>query len=346
MAERAVTNDEDDAPSRHPDRTPPQAGAASPSATSVPRRWGKSREDPRDTEAPGEPPSTGADEPKGLSPQALAILQSCWNEFAQQNALSDEESRKILARTQQLVEKRKLHSVEHFATAPSHRWPAKMTPRLVDMIRKRAQDKYVATGSVDEKRQRLHDDAMDVDDPSYTAQTDGEARSGSSTDNVIVDSCVAASGNTTAYIPLSDVELMSIHLVDAIVQKGLIEERRQKYLTRWASTFIGSFRIFPPEVTDASRNADILRKISKFEFFMWSNIRPQPTIDYIKQRIGQATRLHASHFKLATMWGEQLPYNAVAIEAYERLLTSEHLQSTFMLQKKPVVALRIVANAK
>ena len=44
---------------------------------------------------------------------------------------------------------------------------------------------------------------------------------------------------------------------------------------QWTSTFVGAFRINPPETAEVP-NFD---RIVPFEFFLWSDIDPQPNFD-------------------------------------------------------------------
>jgi len=151
-------------------------------------------------------------------------------------------------------------------------------------------------------------------------------------------------GGANAQPLLSSSELMHIHLVDAIVKNdGMIQERRQKYIDKWRSTFVGSFCIHPPQVTQ-NRSADKFKKINMFEFFLWSNITPQPKIDYIKKKIMEATGVRTSEFKLETMSGQQVPYDSLAKDIYERMVTSQSFPQVPLLADKPVVNLRIVAK--
>ena len=67
---------------------------------------------------------------------------------------------------------------------------------------------------------------------------------------------------------------------------------------------------------------------------------------HVKTRIAQATLARTADFKLETMWGEQVPYDAVAKEAFERLLLGKpELKTAAVLQNKPLVELRIVATS-
>jgi len=341
--------DEDDVPVPHAEGSCPQSSLEGESASTMDC-----------SVAATVPQSKIAEGQKVLLPQAASLLQSCWGAFAQQNRLNEEESRDIFVKTQQQLEKRGFASVQDFGTAPDHRWPARMPPRLVEMIRQLAQEvlatpsstvtpNYIATGSVEEKRQRTGNEEMHVDSSfDDNAERLGNGRGGSSTDKPVVDVDMSASDDTTTHISLSELELMEIHLVDAIVKNGFIAERRQKYMDKWRSTFVGTFCIHPPKVTAQTRNAEKLNKINKFEFFMWSNVRSQPKIDYIKRRIAEATQTRTSDFKLETMWGEQLPYNAVAKDEFEKIVASERFRPTLerasLLENKPLVDLRIVAK--
>merc|ERR1712110_1033326 len=110
---------------------------------------------------------------------------------------------------------------------------------------------------------------------------------------------------------------------------------------KWPSTFVGTFLIHPPRVTAQTRKGDHFTKINKFEFFLWSNVAPQPTFDYLKRRISKATGVKTGDFQLETRWGAKMPYDAVVSEEYRKLLSNEHLQPHLQtaerLENMPVV---------
>ena len=90
--------------------------------------------------------------------------------------------------------------------------------------------------------------------------------------------------------------------IESAVTNGYIEERRAKYLGaggQWTSTFVGAFRINPPETAEVP----IFDRIVPFEFFLWSDIDPQPYFDYVKKTIAAAIEVKRSQFFFETMSG-------------------------------------------
>ena len=77
--------------------------------------------------------------------------------------------------------------------------------------------------------------------------------------------------------------LEDIHLEDCIF-RDRVEERRVKYLDSWASTFREMFHIKPPTGNTRGAVGRQFKRMHAIEFFLWSDISPQPTFDYVKQR--------------------------------------------------------------
>ncbi|CAE8582673.1 unnamed protein product [Polarella glacialis] len=95
-----------------------------------------------------------------------------------------------------------------------------------------------------------------------------------------------------------------VHLNDAVTG-GLIAERRAKYLgsgKQWADTFCGAFRVHPPK-SHANQN---FSKMKTFEYFLWSDIKPQPSLDYLKRTIAYFVDVRTCDFYFETMAGTKL----------------------------------------
>lgn len=103
-------------------------------------------------------------------------------------------------------------------------------------------------------------------------------------------------------------------LKDAITQ-GLIEERRSKCLgpnSNGIDTFCGAFRIHAPE--NKSSNNTNYQKVVTFEFFLWSDVEPQPKFEYVKRKIAQTVDVNTADFFFETLSGKKL-------DAKEKMLT-------------------------
>ena len=55
------------------------------------------------------------------------------------------------------------------------------------------------------------------------------------------------------------------------------------------------------------------KKLKTFEFFLWSDLRNQPTFEYIKGRIAKALQVRSSQFHFETISGTKLDYRSVAL---------------------------------
>ena len=99
-------------------------------------------------------------------------------------------------------------------------------------------------------------------------------------------------------------------LEDAITQ-GMIEERRSKWIGP-NSISCGAFRIHAPE--NKSINNTNYQKIVTFEFFLWSDVIPQPTFEYLKRKIAQTLGVSTTDFFFETLSGKKL-------DAKEKMLT-------------------------
>lgn len=121
----------------------------------------------------------------------------------------------------------------------------------------------------------------------------------------------------------SAVDLKEIHLCEAIT-KGLISERRSKYVDpdRWHSTFEGAFRVSPPSKLPAGSK---FNKIKTFEYFMWKDVKPQPTFDNLKDTIGRAIGVGRGDFGLATKAGKQLHRESIMLPEFYGLPPSEEV---------------------
>ena len=101
--------------------------------------------------------------------------------------------------------------------------------------------------------------------------------------------------------------------------RGCIEERRVKYLDSWASTFAGIIRVNPPLTVPLGWKYWNFKKVKAFEFFLWSDIVPQPTFDYIKRRLADAVGVKASDFKFVTESGGRIDYKSIVLDECARL---------------------------
>ena len=123
-------------------------------------------------------------------------------------------------------------------------------------------------------------------------------------------------------------------LKDAITQ-GLIEERRSKCLgpnSNGIDTFCGAFRIHAPE--NKSSNNTNYQKVVTFEFFLWSDVEPQPTFEYVKRKIAQTVDVNTADFFFETLAGKRLNANETMLTCYLRdKLMSSPAQDTINGQK-------------
>eukprot|EP00928_Gymnodinium_smaydae_P059344 TRINITY_DN42645_c0_g1_i1.p1 TRINITY_DN42645_c0_g1~~TRINITY_DN42645_c0_g1_i1.p1 ORF type:complete len:340 (+),score=103.55 TRINITY_DN42645_c0_g1_i1:136-1020(+) len=132
----------------------------------------------------------------------------------------------------------------------------------------------------------------------------------------------------------------NVHLEQAIFQ-GLIEERREKYLNKekWHATFCGTFRVNPPK--RRIRHQD--RDMAVFEYFLWSDIKPQqPTFESLKQTIARTVGVKTSDFYFETMTGAKLDRSTAILDAYNDLVKSSGTKFE-QLAGKSLVDIRIVA---
>lgn len=154
------------------------------------------------------------------------------------------------------------------------------------------------------------------------------------------------SGDGVKFNKMSPILLADIHLDTLLIQRGCLTERRAKYLDGWSSTFLGTFRINPPTQARVKRGARWFQgvDIPPFEFFLWSNVEPQPTVDFIKKMISAATKLRTGEFRLETVCGQRLEYNQKALDAFRQCLKSGSSiwASGELIYKQPVVDLCIV----
>ena len=105
-------------------------------------------------------------------------------------------------------------------------------------------------------------------------------------------------------------------LKDAITQ-GLIEERRSKCLgpnSNGIDTFCGAFRIHAPE--NKSSNNTNYQKVVTFEFFLWSDVEPQPKFEYVKRKIAQTVDVNTADFFFETLAGKRLNANETMLTCY------------------------------
>ena len=134
-----------------------------------------------------------------------------------------------------------------------------------------------------------------------------------------------------------------IHIESAVL-KGYVEERRAKYLDRasgqWTSTFVGAFRINPPESTEVP-NFD---RIVPFEFFLWSDVDPQPNFDYVKKTIAAAVEVKRSQFFFETMSGKKLEAQSIMAEEHESLIAAG--EASELLNGKHLIDIRIFAKVR
>ena len=126
------------------------------------------------------------------------------------------------------------------------------------------------------------------------------------------------------------------------ILRHTIPERQAKYLKLSPDTSAGTFRIVPHNMpsTTKSLSASRLRRIKEFEFFMWTNIEEQPTLDYIKKRIAHAADAKTSDFAFETSYGIPLNFSEITVETLARLSKPGcHFVS---LEGKPLVEIHIV----
>lgn len=125
-----------------------------------------------------------------------------------------------------------------------------------------------------------------------------------------------------------------------------IPERQSKYLKLSPDTFVGTFSIVPHDMLSVTDSDSALRlhNVKEFEFFMWTNIDKQPTLDYIKKRIAQAVGVKTSDFAFETRYGVPLNYFEIAIETLARLSKPGCSFST--LAGKPLVEIIIVPKER
>ena len=106
-------------------------------------------------------------------------------------------------------------------------------------------------------------------------------------------------------------------LKDAITQ-GMIEERRSKCLgpnSNGNDTFCGAFRIHAPE--NKSFNKTNYQKVVTFEFFLWTDVDPQPTFEYLKRKVAQTVDVSTSDFFFETLSGKRLHANKKMLDEHE-----------------------------
>jgi hypothetical protein len=108
-------------------------------------------------------------------------------------------------------------------------------------------------------------------------------------------------------------------LEDAITQ-GMIEERRSKWIgpnSKGIDAFRGAFRIHAPE--NKSFNNTNYQKIVTFEFFLWTNVVPQPTFEYLKRKVAQTVDVHTTDFFFETLSGKKLDANKKMLDEHDDL---------------------------
>ena len=133
-----------------------------------------------------------------------------------------------------------------------------------------------------------------------------------------------------------------VHITCAVA-KGYIKERRAMYLGaggQWTSTFVGAFRINPPESTEVP-NFD---RIVPFEFFLWSDVDPQPNFDYVKKMIAAAVEVKRSQFFFETMSGKKICAQSMVAEELETLIAAG--EASELLNGKHLIDIRIVAKVR
>ena len=126
-------------------------------------------------------------------------------------------------------------------------------------------------------------------------------------------------------------------LKDAITQ-GLIEERRSKCLgpnSNGIDTFCGAFRIHAPE--NKSFNNTNYQKVVTFEFFLWTDVDPQPNFEYVKRKIAQSVDVNTTDFFFETLSGKKLDANKKMLDEHE---VADEAQDTINGQK--LVDIRMV----
>ena len=112
------------------------------------------------------------------------------------------------------------------------------------------------------------------------------------------------------------VDLPFPDLKDAITQ-GMIEERRSKCLgpnSNGNDTFCGAFRIHAPE--NKSFNNTNYQKVVTFEFFLWTDIDPKPTFEYLKRKVAQTLKVSTTKFFFETLSGKKLDANEKMLTCY------------------------------
>ncbi len=108
-------------------------------------------------------------------------------------------------------------------------------------------------------------------------------------------------------------------LEDAITQ-GMIEERRSKWIgpnRHGIDAFRGAFRIHAPE-NKSFRNTNY-QKVVTFEFFLWTDVDPQPTFEYLKRKVAQSVDVNTTEFFFETLSGKKLDANKKMLDEHEDL---------------------------
>ena len=137
--------------------------------------------------------------------------------------------------------------------------------------------------------------------------------------------------------------VQDIHLEDCVLHSYL-EEHRVKYLSSmdYALTFHGAFHVHPPKLCGREWHNRQLRKIKTFEYFLWSDVRRQPTFECIKRRISNAVKVPTNCFHFETLLGEKIDYRSIALAEYDKQCNTS-AQHEFLLGK-PVIPIRLVAH--
>ena len=132
-------------------------------------------------------------------------------------------------------------------------------------------------------------------------------------------------------------------LKDAITQ-GLIEERRSKCLgpdSNGIDTFCGAFRIHAPE--NKSFNNTNYQKVVTFEFFLWSDVDPQPKFEYVKRKIAQTVDVSTTDFFFETLSGKRLSANEKMLTCYtDEVADAQDNEVTCYINGQKLVDIRMV----